>query len=57
MAERLRAEAADLEAKTVAIQEKVATHVHDASTGDTPDKILTGAHGGLASYELSRHGV
>jgi WD40 repeat protein len=43
----------DLKTKTVRLQEKAATHIHAAVTGDTPDRIFTCGHGGLAAYELT----
>ena len=42
----------DLKAKSVLLQEKAPTHVHDAALGDTPETLFTAAHGKLAVYEL-----
>jgi WD40 repeat protein len=42
----------DLKAKSVVIQEKAPTHVHDATFGDTPEVLFTAAHGKLGVYEL-----
>ena len=42
----------DLKAKSVVLQEKAPTHVHDAALGDTPETLFTAAHGKLAVYEL-----
>ena len=39
-------------AKSVLVQEKAPTHVHDAAFGDTPETLFTAAHGKLAVYEL-----
>ena len=42
----------DLKAKSVLVQEKASTHVHDAVFGDTFETLFTAAHGKLAVYEL-----
>ena len=42
----------DLTAKSVLVQEKAPTHVHDAVFGDTFETLFTAAHGKLAAYEL-----
>jgi WD40 repeat protein len=42
----------DVKAKSVLVQEKLATHVHDATFGDTAEMLFTAAHGKLAVYEL-----
>jgi hypothetical protein len=42
----------DLKAKSVLVQEKAPTHVHDAVFGDTFETLFTAAHGKLAVYEL-----
>jgi WD40 repeat protein len=42
----------DVKAKSVMLQEKVATHVHDAAFGDTAETLFTAAHGKLGVYEL-----
>jgi hypothetical protein len=42
----------DLKAKSVLVQEKAPTHVHDAVFGDTLETLFTAAHGKLAVYEL-----
>ena len=42
----------DLAAKSVLVQMKAPTHVHDATFDDTPDTLYTAAHGKVAVYEL-----
>ena len=42
----------DLKAKSVLVQEKAPTHIHDAVFGETPETLFTAAHGKLAVYEL-----
>jgi WD40 repeat protein len=42
----------DLDAKSVLVQMKAPTHVHDATFDDTPDTLYTAAHGKVAVYEL-----
>ena len=42
----------DLKAKSVLVQEKAPTHVHDAAFGDTFETLFAAAHGKLSVYEL-----
>jgi WD40 repeat protein len=42
----------DLRAKSVLVQEKAPSHVHDATLGETPETIFTAAHGKISIYEL-----
>jgi WD40 repeat protein len=42
----------DLKGKSVAVQEKASSHVHDAAFGDTSGTLFTAAHGKVAVYEL-----
>ena len=41
----------DLKAKSVAVQEKAPTHLHDATLGDAPDVLYVAAHGKVLVYE------
>lgn len=43
----------DLDARSVLLQEKAPTHVHDAAFGDTPGTLFTAGHGRVAAYELT----
>jgi WD40 repeat protein len=43
----------DLGSKSVLVQEKAPSHLHDVTFGDTPGSLLTAAHGKLAVYEMS----
>jgi WD40 repeat protein len=42
----------DLGAKTVPIQQKAPTHVHDVAFGETPETLFAAAHGKIAVYRL-----
>jgi len=44
----------DLKTKSVLVQEKASTHVHDATFGDTPEVVFTASHGKVAVYGLGR---
>lgn len=42
----------DLKAKSVLLQEKAPSHVHDATLGDTPDLIFTCSPNSIVAHEL-----
>jgi WD40 repeat protein len=42
----------DLGAKTVPVQQKAPTHVHDVIFGETPETLFAAAHGKIAVYRL-----
>ena len=42
----------DLNAKSVVVQEKAPTHLHDATFADTPDRFYTASHNSIGVYEI-----